>query len=39
MLFLGVIKHVEPGISLMGTGLKKLKHRLFHNRSLALFCF
>lgn len=38
ILFSGVIKHVEPGISLMGISLKKLKHRLFHERSLVIFC-
>lgn len=38
MLFLGVIKHVEPDISLVDTSLKKLKHWLFHERSLVIFC-
>lgn len=38
ILVWGVIKHVEPGISLVGTSWKKLKHRLFHERSLVIFC-
>lgn len=38
ILFWGVIHHVEPGISLRSTILKKLKDRLFHERSLVIFC-